>query len=527
MSGLFNRNQGKAGEKQETIRANQNAAGALQEDIEAAADKILSDCLDKNIETIRNLFKDVDILRVKYISSENNRKNVYCIVYLDGMVDPIIMNESLIKPLVKSPVPVNDEDPIYTLMTQIIQINEMKETSYIDEITESIAYGDTVLFVSGLDQAIILNTRGFKARAITEPENEKNITGPREGFTESLTINLSMIRRRVLSPDLKMKAYTFGRRTKTKAYICYMESLVDKKILAELYRRLSQIDIDAVLDTNYITELIDDAPWSPFRIIGYTERPDVVVGKIMEGRIAILLDGTPEALTLPYLFIENFQSSEDYYLSYFYTSFSRILRILGFFLTVTVPAIYIAVIAYHPEMMPLQLFISIATERQSVPLPAALEAFVMVFLFDILRETGVRMPSNIGQTLSIVGALVIGQASVEAKLIAAPMIIIVGLTGITSLLVPNLNAPVIYIRFFLLMMATFFGFFGLIIGISAVLIHIINLRSFGVSQLGFSGKFKFQAVKDTVIRAPWWTMILRPIFAKDKVRQKRVNRQDD
>ena len=219
---------------------------------------------------------------------------MYGIVYLDGMVDPMIMNESLIRALIKSPISLNDEDPIYTLMTQVLQINEMKDTGDIDEITEAIAYGDTVLFINGINRAVILNTRGFQARSISEPENEKNITGPREGFTESLTINLTMVRRKVLSPDLKMKTYTLGKRTKTKACICYMESLIDKQILAELYRRLSMIDIDAVLDTNYITELIGDAPWSPFRAIGYTERPDVVVGKLMEGRIAVFLDGTPE-----------------------------------------------------------------------------------------------------------------------------------------------------------------------------------------------------------------------------------------
>jgi len=528
MSRFFSSKQDNAKDKQEESKQQQNnqsnqgsqdAAGGGQNGGQAAGGSALSKSLDENIATIRGLYEDVDILRIKHLVSERDPNTVYCIVYLDGMVDPVIMNESLIKPLVKSPVPLDENDPIYTLMTQIIQINEMKDASDISELVEAIAYGDTVLLVDGLDQAVILNTRGFKSRSITEPENEKNITGPREGFTESLTVNLSMVRRRVLSPDLKMKFRTLGNRTKTRACICYMEGLVDKQILEELYRRLSQIDIDAVLDTHYITELIGDAPWSPFRTVGYTERPDVVVGKLMEGRVAIFLDGTPEVLTVPYLFIENFQSSEDYYLNFYYTSFARFVRIIGFILTVTVPAIYIAILAYHPEMMPLQLFISIAAERQSVPLPAALEAYVMLFVFDILKETGVRMPSSIGQTLSIVGALVIGEASVEAKLIAAPMIIVVGLTGITSLLVPKLNAPVIYIRFFLLTLATLFGFYGLIIGASCVLIHLLSLRSFGVSQITITGKLRFQYLKDTVVRAPWWKMILRPVFSRDKVRQ--------
>ena len=500
------------------FKKKQNLSSNKNESTNETTDKpVLFDSLDKNVETISELFKDVDILRLKYINC-CDRRLTCCIIFCDGMVDQSVINESIINPLMLSSV--KDTDSIYTLMTQVIQIGGMKETDNVDEIVEAIAYGDTVLFAEGLGQAIILDTKGFQSRPINEPENEKNLSGSREGFTESLLVNLSMIRRRVLTSELKMKSYTIGRRTKTKAYICYMDGLVNKQILSELYRRLDKIDIDAVLDTNYITELIHDSPWSPFRTIGYTERPDAVVGKLLEGRIAIFLDGSPAVLTLPYLFIENFQSSEDYYLNFYYTSFSRMVRIIGFFLSVIVPSVYIAAVAFHHEMMPLQLFINITSERQTVPLPASLEALIMLFVFDILRETGVRMPSNIGQTLSIVGALVIGQAAVEAKLVAAPMIIVVALTGITGLLIPKLNSPIVYIRLMLLLLATAFGFYGIILGVSCVLIHIINLRSFGVPQLTISGKLRFQDIKDTVIRAPWWMMILRPGFAEDRVRSK-------
>lgn len=479
---------------------------------------LLSNCLEKNIEIIRRLFEDVDILRIKYVTSSRDVSRRYCLVYSDGLVDASIINESIIKPLMLSEATLSCADLVDVLMTQVVQINETKKTAQVNEIVPAVAYGDTVLFIDGSEQALILNTKGFQTRAVAEPDNERNLSGPREGFTESLLINLSMIRRKVLTPDLKMKFYTLGRRTKTKACICYMNGIVNKQILAELYRRLDQIDIDAVLDTNYITELIKDAPLSPFRTTGYTERPDVVIGKLMEGRIAVFLDGSPTVLTAPYLFVENFQSSEDYYLSFFYTSFSRVLRIIGFFLTITVPGFYIAMGDFHHEMMPLQLFISIASERQSVPFPAAVEAFIMLVAFDILRETGVRMPSNIGQALSIVGALVIGQAAVQAKLVAAPMIIVIALTGITNLLVPKMNAPVIYIRFLLLLLSSMFGFFGLVLGLSGVLIHVINLRSFGVPQVTLAGELQTQEIKDTFIRAPWWQMALRPRIARDRKR---------
>lgn len=482
------------------------------------AEKTLSSSLAENIAVIDEIFADVDITRKKYIDNTRDKHVKYCIVYTDGVVDNAIIDENVIKPLMLSTVAFKDKDPVETVIYEILQINETVETERFQEIIESVTYGDTALFVEGAAKAVLLNTKGFVTRPVEEPDNERNLSGPREGFTESLLKNLSFVRRKVRTADLKIKCVSLGRRTKTKTAVCYIEGIVNKDILAEVYRRLAKIDIDAVLDTNYITELVRDSRWSPFRATGYTERPDVVVGKMMEGRVAIFVDGTPTVLTVPYLFVENFQSSEDYYLSFFYTSFSRMIRILGFFLTITVPGFYIAIVAFHHEMMPLQLFISITAERQSVPLPAAVEALVMLFVFDIIRETGVRMPSNIGQAFSIVGALVIGQAGVEAQLVAAPMIIIIGLTGITSLLVPKMNASVIYIRILLLIFSSAFGFYGLMLGISAVLIHILNLRSFGVPQVSLAGEFRYQSMKDTLPRSPWWEMIRRPSFAEDKVR---------
>jgi spore germination protein KA len=479
---------------------------------------VLTGSLDTDIETIGKLFQDVDILRIRHVENSRNRNLRYGIVYIDGVVDSTVMNENLIKPLMMSDVSAAGKNLLDTVISQIVQINDTQKTDQIRDIIEAVAYGDTVLFADGAAQAVILNTKYFHTRPIAEPENEKSLAGPREGFSESILINLSMIRRKVLTPDLKMKLLSLGRRTKTKACVCYIEGLVNKQVLEELMRRLGKIDIDAVLDTNYIAELIKDAQLSIFRTIGYTERPDVVIGKLMEGRVAVLLDGTPDVLTLPYLFIENFQSSEDYYLSFFYSSFMRMLRIIGFMLTISIPGLYIAIVAFHHEMMPMQLFINIAAERQSVPLPAALEAFFMLLVFDILRESGIRMPSSVGQALSIVGALVIGQAAVEAKLVAAPMIIVVAFTGITNTLLPKMNAPMIYIRFFLLLLSSIFGFYGLILGLSCVLIHVLNLRSFGIPQVSLTGNLKYQTMKDTYIRSPWWSMLQRPRFAADKVR---------
>lgn len=482
-------------------------------------EKKFTNSLKKNVEQLRQVFRDVDPLILRYFSSGDGVK--FCIAYCDGVVNADIINENIVKPVMLAENLNTGKKLEETLLEKVIQISETRAADQMREVVESVTYGDTILFAEGMDKALILNTKGFSTRSIEEPDNEKILTGPREGFTESLMQNLSLVRRKVRSNELKMKFYTFGRVTRTKACICYIDRIVNKNILKELYRRLDRIDIDAVLETNYLSELIRDSEFSLFRTTGYTERPDAVVGKILEGRIAVFLDGTPGVLTVPYLFIENFQSSEDYYLSFYYTSMARFLRIIGFFLAVTVPGYYIAVVAYHHEMMPTPMLISIAMERKSVPLPAALEAFVMLIVFDLLRETGVRMPTSVGQALSIVGALVIGQSAVTARLVAAPMIIVVAITGITSLLVPKMNAPTTYLRFFLLAAATAFGLFGLLLVMTAVTIHVLGLYSLGVPQITLNADLQFQEVKDTFVRAPWKTMLTRRKgIARDDVRMK-------
>ena len=509
MFGLFKKRKNKAN------NSIKEAEGAYKE-------RPLSSSLDKNVKMMEELFQDVDILRSREIQNNHDKRLRYCIFYCDGVVNSDAINENLIKPLINSQVtPAFGEDFVETVINRIVEICEAKRTEKVQEIVEGVVYGNTILFIDGERDAIILDTKAFQTRSVEEPDNERVLLGPREGFTESLMGNLSLIRRRALTSDLKMKALVLGTRTRTKVFVCYMDSLVNKEVLKYLMNKLTAIDIDGILDVNYITELIDEAPWSPFRTIGYTERPDVVMGKLLEGRIAIFADGTPVVLTVPYLFIENFHSGEDYYMNFYYTTFSRMLRIIGFFLTVAVPGLYISVAAFHQEMYPLQLFISVAAERASVPLPASLEAFIMLILFDILRETGARMPTTIGQALSIVGALVVGQAAVEARLIAAPMIIVIALTGITGLLVPKLNSPAVYLRLSLLLLSTTFGFFGLLVGASCVIIHLLNLYSCGVPHLMLSKKLQFQNVKDSFIRAPWWLMIRRPGFAANSVRQSR------
>ena len=466
-----------------------------------------------NINTITDIFKDDDTLISRQFSNQNQNSVKCCIFFIDGMVNNKIINENIIMPIIINSILCPTNQLLDLIQTQVIVSNDVKQTDNFKDVSEAIIYGDTVLFADGVCGALIISTKGWQLRSVSEPDTEKALRGPREGFTESIMINLSLIRRKLLTSDLKFKFKTFGTRTNTKACICYLDSLVDKKLLKELDRRLNKIDIDGVLDTNYISELIKDSPNCSYKTIGVTEKPDIVAAKLLEGRVALILDGTPVVLTMPYLFIENFQSGDDYYLNYYFASFGRVIRIVGFLISISVPAIYVALTTFHREMIPTSLALNIAKSRQGVPFPTFIECLVMLLVFECIRETGIRMPSNIGQALSVVGALVIGQAAVEAKFVSAPMVIIVAITAITGLMNPGIKGTSILLRYSLLIFSAVLGFYGYLFGLIGILINILSIRSFGVKYTSQITAYKAQDMKDNFIRAPWWFMKTRPKFS--------------
>ncbi|MEL7622670.1 MAG: spore germination protein [Clostridiales bacterium] len=486
----------------------------------------LSGDLAEEMAILEGLFEKVDPMVLRRIRNQHNEKLEFGLVYCAGMIDNEYVGEAIIKPLTSSQGINYDKNLTDTILTQIVcNHNGMKAQKY-SEIVEAATYGDVVVLIPGSKDALIYSTQGFPLRGTDEPENEKTLVGPKEGFGESLINNLAFLHRRLRTNDLKMQFRTLGKRTRTSICLCYLDSLVKPEILKELEERLAIIDIDGILDSNYIQEFIRDEGYSPFRTIGTSERPDVVTGKLLEGRIAIFVDGAPTVLTLPYLFMENFVNSEDYYLPFYYATFSRTLRICGFILAVTVPAFYLAVSAFNHEMLPTPLLISIARERQNIPFPMALEIFSMLLVFDLLREAGIRMPTVIGSAMSIVGGLVLGQAAVQARLVSSVLIIMVALTGITGLLVPKMNTSILVVRYSLLVAASIMGLPGLTLGIAFWWVHLLNLRSFGVTQIDININMNYQDQKDLLLRAPLWRMARRPRnIAKDSIRKGETRRQ--
>jgi spore germination protein KA len=308
-----------------------------------------------------------------------------------------------------------------------------------------------------------------------------------------------------------MERFSAGKLSQTDIAIVYIENIAQQSIVDEIKKRIASIDMDSVLESGYIEEMIRDHPFTPFPLLQSTQRPDTVAGSLIEGKVAVFIDGSPFALILPITFWFGFQSAEDYYMNFIFATTLRWLRYLFAFLAMTLPALFIAITTYHQEMIPTSLSLSLAAAREVVPFPAVGEALVMEITFEALREAGTRLPRPVGQTISIVGALVIGQAAVQAGIISAPLIIIVAVTGIASFLVPNprMSQAISLLRFPLMLFAATFGLYGIGIALIAILIHLVNLRSFGVPYMTPLAPYNFAGLADILFRAPWRMMYKR------------------
>lgn len=335
-----------------------------------------------------------------------------------------------------------------------------------------------------------------------------------------------MIRRKLPTTNLKIKNMVIGKQTKTKIGICYLDDIVNKEILNELTDRLSKIDFDGILDSGFITELIEDSPYSPFDTVGSTERPDIAALMMLDGHIVVIVDGSPSALTVPFLFEEYFKANDDYYINFYYSSISRMLRFLSFIITILLPAAYVAILTFHQEMIPSPLLFSISAAREGIPLPTVIETLGLLVVFEIMREVGMRVPIQIGQALSILGALVLGTAAVEARIVSSSVIIVIALTGISGLMTIKLKGPVILIRMFFVLLAGFMGLYGLLWGIMAVVLHLCSIRSFGIPYMMTLSSLKPEKIKDSIIRAPIWQLKKRTEFisGENKMRTGKAGR---
>jgi spore germination protein KA len=484
----------------------------INHDQDENSSSALGKSLESNIELFQGLFHNDETLVVRKLQNKFLSSAKCCVIYIEGMVNTEVLNENIIQPILLQnlDIEINTHNLLEELQYKIIVSNSVKMSNDMNKLVISLIEGDTIFLLDGYNSALIISSKGWKARAISEPSSARVVRGPREGFTEAIMTNLTLIRRIIKNKDLKFKFKEIGVQTRTKTCICYIEGLALNDILVELEKRLDEINIDGILDSGYIQELIRDAPFSVFDTVGYSERPDVVSSKLLEGRIALIVDGSPFVLTVPYVFVEGLQANEDYYNNYIFASFNRLLRAGAMIAAISVPAIYLSIVAYHQELIPTTLLLSISASRQGVPFPTGLSLFIMLLVFDLIREAGTRMPSTIGQAVNIVGTLVLGQAAVEAKLVSAPVVIITALSGIMKLLSPFTLGTIAILRIILLLAASVMGIYGYIFGMILIIIHMMNIRSFGVPYMLGLSSLKNHNGQDIWIRSPWWSMTLRP-----------------
>lgn len=482
-------------------------------------DVILNNNLDQNIKLIKDILSRDAILRTRELQIGGS--NIRCVLfYMDGMVNSHQLGETVVQSLVKARV--NDSTnltPEY-IAKNILFADDVGQKEKLSDILRAILYGDTVIITQNSPVAIVINTKGFKVRGISEPDGERVLSGPREGFAESAMTNVSLIRRKLVTPDLCVEMTYMGRRTDTRVFICYLGSLVNSSTLKQLKKRLSKIDIDGILDSNYIAESIRGSRFGMLKLTGSTERPDVVAARLLEGRIALVVDGTPMVLTLPYLFVENFQSDEDYYINFWLASLSRMLRWLCFFIAVSLPGVFVALTTHHFQLLPTHFVLTVSRLREGVPVASAAECIALIFAFEILREAGLRSPENLGHALNIVGALVVGQAAVEAGIISAPMLIAVSFSAIAGLMVPRLDAAIFYLRFANVIACALFGLYGYMILSSLFVLRIFCLKSFGVDYTETLAKPDLANLKDSLVRVSWKFMKTRPDFNFNTIRRR-------
>ena len=394
----------------------------------------------------------------------------------------------------------------------MISADSIKVVKTFDDIVLGIMSGDTLLTIQGYDKGLLIDSRGYQGRTIGEPATEPSVKGPQEAFVEILKINIGLIRRRLLDPNLCIEMHKMGRRAKADYVIVYMKGIANNGLIEEIKQRLSQLDVDGQATTAQMMRMIVDRPNTIFPLIQVTERPDKVVAALSEGRVAILMNGNPEAVIAPTTLPILMQSSDDYFENWLVASVIRIARLVSIFITALLPALYISVTAYHPDMLPLQLVLSIARSRTGVPFPAFVEAILMVFTLELLQEAGIRLPKVVGQTVSIVGGLVIGQAAVQAGIVSPIMVIVISLTAVSAFSVPDysLGLAMRLTRIPFIILAVTLGAFGVAIGLLAGLIYIASLKSFGICYLEPISTQYPSDWKDSIIRGPLWSMKKRP-----------------
>lgn len=482
------------------------------------------------LSRIYNLPDNKDVI-IRKFALPSQPETTAMAVFLEGLSDKNLINLIVLAPLMLLPgagTAEQDKDVIETFINTYIPGNQVKVAATFEEVAIGVNSGDTAVFVDGTEQALIIETKGWEHRSVGRPEIEPSVRGSQVAFVETMRVNTGLIRSLMRNSDLTTEILTVGRQSKTPCAVMYIKSIANPELVAEVKRRLNDIVSDYVTDAGVLEQLIDDHPNIPMPVSLSTERPDRVAPHLSEGRIAIILEGSPFALVVPFSFISLFHSIDDYAFKPIPGTFMRMLRIVGFLLATILPSFYLAISYFHQEALPTDLILAIAAARERVPFPAIVEILMMELSFELIREAGTRIPGMLGSTIGIVGAIIIGQAAVAANIVSPIMVVIVAVTGLASFTITDyrLSFGIRLGRFGYLLLASTLGLVGVAAGIITSLILVCSMKSFGVPYLVPIAP-KVTPGFDVVGRGPVYGQGMRPdeLNPLNKKRQPNTSRQ--
>lgn len=478
--------------------------------------------LEVLVNKYKKEFKNNTELKVRRIKALNNN---FALIYLDSFSDFDVISKDIILPLMKCDKKpenliieskISSEQILNFIIENVLYASDTTITSSFKDNVLKISRGQKLLLLENEDKGILIDTKKVEKRAVVEPPTNNIVKGPREGFIEDLKTNLNLIRKRLPTTDLKIEELEIGKYTKTKVAICSLTSIADKKVIKKIKERLSEIKIDGIIDSYYLQDFLEEKPSSIFKQVGYCEKPDILVAKMLEGRVGIIVDGSPIVLTLPFLLIEDLQNSEDYYENGNKVSFIRMLRLFGLIVALITPGLYIALQLYHLRALPLKFLTTIMNSSQNIPMPPALEVLFAFFMFEILYEASIRTPKGLGSSFNIIGALILGDTAVKSNLSSAPTIMIVALSSIALYLLPETTSVLRLIRLGLTLLGAMLGLLGMVIGIFFIVTYLNDFDSYGAAYLSPISPYIFNDWKDFIIKSNITKMKTRPLGFKQK-----------
>lgn len=470
--------------------------------------------LSESIKKIKSVLVSADVITYEFSSAAGKK---FALVYVDGLIDKAQLGELVVKPLagVKNDATAEDVRPI-------LASPEVKEDDDFSVAVKEISYGSAALLIDGEKTFFIIGLTKPPGRAVAEPPTQIAVKGPREGFTEDIKVNCALVRKRLKSPDLRLDTVRTGRRSDTAVTICYLADVCDPAIPEKLKKQIENTEIDIVADSSYVGRFVSSRPRSLFKRCATCEKPDIFCAKISEGRVGILVDGSPIAITVPYMLIEDFQSSEDYYISSYRATILRFLRAVAVVVGMLLPAVYVSAQLFKLQLIPLKLLLNISSSVSGLPLSPGVEMFLTLFVLEVLNEASIRMPKYVGLAISIVGALVLGETAVTAGIVSTPAIIIVAFSAICLYVVPDLVETTTTLRWIFLIIAGSIGTFGIVLFICFLLCYLVTEQAYGVPLLSPFSPLTRRDMRDGLLKTDMYSLSRRPaaLKSKNKVRLK-------